>query len=28
VGAASKPSAFPEHSFGFSEDSCRLFGPH
>jgi hypothetical protein len=28
VGAASKPSAFPEHSFSFSEDTCRLFGPH
>jgi hypothetical protein len=28
VGAASKPSAFPEHNFGFSEDTCGLFGPH
>jgi hypothetical protein len=27
VGAASRPSAFLEHSFAFSEDTCGLFGP-
>jgi hypothetical protein len=27
VGATSKPSVFPEHSFAFSEDTCELFGP-
>jgi hypothetical protein len=27
VGAASKPSVFPKHSFAFSEDTCGLFGP-